>query len=93
MLTSLHLDSIIMTHKGQQTIRRVCLLTLSLYVCASVAEIISEGGVRQLYRGGLPEITGLIPRASAALSTLELSRRQFRCAAAVWEGMAPQPDS
>jgi solute carrier family 25 2-oxodicarboxylate transporter 21 len=60
----------------------VCSLTLSLHqmsVCASVAEIISEGGVRQLYRGGLPEITGLIPRASAALSTLELSRRQFRC--------------
>lgn len=44
------------------------------------AEILSEGGVRQLYRGGLPEITGLIPRATAALSTLEFSRRMFRCA-------------
>ena len=37
-----------------------------------------EGGIRQLYRGGGPEIIGLVPRATAALSTLEYSRRTFR---------------
>jgi hypothetical protein len=41
----------------------------------AVREILAEGGVRQLYRGGLPEIAGLMPRAAAAMSTLELSRR------------------
>ena len=44
----------------------------------ALREIISEGGVRQLYRGGLPEIAGLMPRAAAALSTLEFSRRFFK---------------
>jgi hypothetical protein len=42
--------------------------------------------VRQLYRGGAPEILGLIPRATAALSTLEFSRRLFRCTAAAQQG-------
>lgn len=46
-------------------------------VIPAVREILAEGGVRQLYRGGLPEILGLMPRATAALSTLEFSRRMF----------------
>jgi solute carrier family 25 (mitochondrial 2-oxodicarboxylate transporter), member 21 len=41
-------------------------------------QLVREGGVRQLYRGGLPEITGLMPRAAAALSTLEFSQRYFK---------------
>uniref|UniRef100_A0A7S3R606 Uncharacterized protein n=1 Tax=Dunaliella tertiolecta TaxID=3047 RepID=A0A7S3R606_DUNTE len=44
----------------------------------TLQEIVREGGLRQLYRGGLPEIAGLVPRASAALSTLEFSKRTFR---------------
>jgi solute carrier family 25 2-oxodicarboxylate transporter 21 len=38
----------------------------------------TPGGLRQLYRGALPEIVGLAPRASAALTTLEMSQRWFR---------------
>jgi len=38
----------------------------------------TPGGLRQLYRGALPEIVGLAPRASAALTTLEAAQRQFR---------------
>ncbi|WIA12686.1 hypothetical protein OEZ85_006327 [Tetradesmus obliquus] len=49
-----------------------------LRIIPTVKEIIAEGGLRQLYRGGAPEILGLIPRATAALSTLEFSRRLFR---------------
>ncbi|KAI8468968.1 MAG: mitochondrial carrier domain-containing protein [Monoraphidium minutum] len=49
-----------------------------LRLLPTIREIIAEGGVRQLYRGGLPEIAGLMPRASAAMSTLEFSRRMFR---------------
>lgn len=48
----------------------------------AIREIIREGGVTQLYRGALPEITGLVPRATAALSTLEFSQRLFRS----WSG-------
>jgi solute carrier family 25 2-oxodicarboxylate transporter 21 len=51
---------------------------LLLFPASAAVEIIAEGGVRQLYRGGAPEILGLIPRATAALSTLEFSRRLFR---------------
>ncbi|MEW5306733.1 MAG: hypothetical protein WDW36_009177 [Sanguina aurantia] len=47
-------------------------------IIPALREIIREGGVRQLYRGALPEITGLVPRATAALSTLEFSRKEFR---------------
>eukprot|EP00877_Chromochloris_zofingiensis_P010138 jgi/Chrzof1/5378/Cz16g00190.t1 len=49
-----------------------------LQLIPTIRDIIREGGVKQLYRGGLPEITGLIPRATAALSTLEFSHRTFR---------------
>mmetsp|Transcript_8374 Transcript_8374/g.20855 ORF Transcript_8374/g.20855 Transcript_8374/m.20855 type:complete len:290 (-) Transcript_8374:426-1295(-) len=49
-----------------------------LRIIPTIKEIIKEGGVLQLYRGGLPEITGLIPRATAALSTLEFSQRLFK---------------
>jgi hypothetical protein len=49
-----------------------------LRIIPTIKDIIKEGGVLQLYRGGLPEIVGLMPRASASLSTLELSRRKFR---------------
>ncbi|KIY96069.1 2-oxodicarboxylate carrier 2 [Monoraphidium neglectum] len=58
-----------------------------LKLLPTIREIIAEGGVSQLYRGeqspprqrrGLPEILGLMPRASAAMSTLEFSRRFFR---------------
>jgi solute carrier family 25 2-oxodicarboxylate transporter 21 len=38
----------------------------------------TQGGLRQLYRGALPEIVGLAPRASAALTTLEMAQRTFR---------------
>jgi solute carrier family 25 (mitochondrial 2-oxodicarboxylate transporter), member 21 len=38
----------------------------------------TRGGLRQLYRGSLPEIVGLAPRASAALTTLEMAQRAFR---------------
>jgi solute carrier family 25 2-oxodicarboxylate transporter 21 len=48
----------------------------------TIREIVAEGGVGQLYRGGLPEIAGLMPRASAAMSTLEFSRWAARAAAA-----------
>eukprot|EP00882_Tetradesmus_deserticola_P003923 GHRQ01004148.1.p1 GENE.GHRQ01004148.1~~GHRQ01004148.1.p1 ORF type:complete len:311 (+),score=141.45 GHRQ01004148.1:882-1814(+) len=59
-----------------------------LRIIPTVKEIIAEGGVRQLYRGGAPEILGLIPRATAALSTLEFSRRLFRS----WhDGQLPAP--
>ncbi|KAJ9505664.1 hypothetical protein QJQ45_026702 [Haematococcus lacustris] len=49
-----------------------------LQLMPTLRDILREGGFRQLYRGGLPEITGLIPRATAALSTLEYSQRLFR---------------
>mmetsp|Transcript_2283 Transcript_2283/g.5111 ORF Transcript_2283/g.5111 Transcript_2283/m.5111 type:complete len:283 (+) Transcript_2283:59-907(+) len=49
-----------------------------LKIIPTVKEIFREGGLLQFYRGGLPEIAGLIPRATAALSTLEFSRRTFR---------------
>lgn len=49
-----------------------------LRLIPTIRDIIAEGGLKQLYRGGLPEITGLIPRASAAMATLEFSRRAFR---------------
>ncbi|KAF8067171.1 msrB [Scenedesmus sp. PABB004] len=49
-----------------------------LRIIPTIKDIVAEGGVAQLYRGGAPEILGLIPRATAALSTLELSRRTFR---------------
>lgn len=49
-----------------------------LRVLPTLREIVKEGGLVSLYRGGLPEITGLVPRATAALSTLEFSRRTFR---------------
>eukprot|EP00798_Chlamydomonas_sp_ICE-L_P001480 gene1480-32866_t len=49
-----------------------------LRIIPTIKEIIREGGVRQLYRGGIPEIAGLVPRATAALATLEYSRREFR---------------
>ncbi len=49
-----------------------------LHILPTLRDIIREGGVLQLYRGGLPEIAGLIPRATAALSTLEFSQRVFR---------------
>ena len=39
--------------------------------------IVREGGVLQLYRGGLPEIVGLIPRSSAMWSGYEISRREM----------------
>ncbi|KAG2483083.1 hypothetical protein HYH03_018024 [Edaphochlamys debaryana] len=44
----------------------------------TIREILREGGVLQFYRGGLPEIVGLVPRATAALSTLEFSQRELR---------------
>ncbi|GLI70454.1 hypothetical protein VaNZ11_015316 [Volvox africanus] len=49
-----------------------------LRLLPTVREVLREGGVLQFYRGGLPEIVGLIPRATAALSTLEFSQRQLR---------------
>ena len=39
--------------------------------------IIREGGLRQLYRGGLPEIVGLVPRSAAMWSGYEISRREL----------------
>jgi len=45
---------------------------------ATVSDIVREGGVLHLYRGGLPEILGLVPRAAAALSTLTYSHELFR---------------
>ncbi|GLC35292.1 hypothetical protein PLESTB_000580300 [Pleodorina starrii] len=44
----------------------------------TIREVLREGGVLQFYRGGLPEIVGLVPRATAALSTLEFSQRELR---------------
>ncbi|GFR45377.1 hypothetical protein Agub_g6753, partial [Astrephomene gubernaculifera] len=51
-----------------------------LRLLPTARDILREGGVRQFYRGSLPEIVGLIPRATAALSTLEFSRRELRAA-------------
>ena len=46
-------------------------------VIPTMRAIVAEGGVRQLYRGGLPEIAGLVPRSSAMWSGYELSRREL----------------
>ncbi len=46
-------------------------------IIPTMRAIIAEGGMRQLYRGGLPEIAGLIPRSSAMWSGYELSRREL----------------
>ena len=37
-----------------------------------------EGGVLRLYRGGMAEISGLVPRASAALSTLHYFQQTLK---------------
>lgn len=49
-----------------------------LRLLPTIRDVLREGGVLQFYRGGLPEILGLIPRATAALSTLEFSQREFK---------------
>jgi len=49
---------------------------------AALGELLREGGPRQLYRGALPEISGLMPRAAAALTTLEFAQRGLRAASA-----------
>lgn len=41
----------------------------------ALREALQQGGIKQLYRGGLPEISGMLPRSTAALATLELSKR------------------
>ena len=46
-------------------------------ILPTMRAIIAEGGVMQLYRGGLPEIAGLVPRSSAMWSGYEFSRRQL----------------
>ncbi|KAG2434431.1 hypothetical protein HYH02_012261 [Chlamydomonas schloesseri] len=49
-----------------------------LQLLPTIRDVLREGGFLQFYRGGLPEIVGLIPRATAALSTLEFSQRELR---------------
>ena len=51
-------------------------------ILPTMRAIIQEGGVRQLYRGGLPEIAGLVPRSSAMWSSYEFSRRTM----VAWNG-------
>ena len=46
-------------------------------IIPTVRAIVAEGGVLQLYRGGLSEIAGLVPRSSAMWSGYEFSRRQL----------------
>ncbi|GIL72601.1 hypothetical protein Vretimale_4332 [Volvox reticuliferus] len=41
-------------------------------------EALREGGVAQLYRGALPELTGMVPRSTGALASLEFSKRLLR---------------
>ncbi|KAG2449622.1 hypothetical protein HYH02_005155 [Chlamydomonas schloesseri] len=41
-------------------------------------DALREGGVAQLYRGALPELTGMIPRSTGALASLEFSKRWLR---------------
>jgi len=49
-----------------------------LRMIPTIREIIAEGGFFQLYRGGLPEIAGLIPRSTAQLTSLEFFREFCR---------------
>lgn len=49
-----------------------------LRLLSTLRQLLAEGGAAQLFRGALPEIGGLAPRAAAALSTLEYSQRLFR---------------
>jgi solute carrier family 25 2-oxodicarboxylate transporter 21 len=49
----------------------------SMRIIPTMRAIVAEGGVRQLYRGGLPEIMGLVPRSSAMWSGYEFSRREL----------------
>eukprot|EP00329_Picozoa_sp_Boothbay-MS584-11_P007537 67954_4 len=46
-------------------------------IIPTMRAIVAEGGVRQLYRGGLPEIAGLVPRSSAMWSGYEMGRRKL----------------
>lgn len=48
-----------------------------MQILPTMRAIVAEGGVRQLYRGGLPEIAGLVPRSSAMWSGYEFSRREM----------------
>ncbi|GLC51634.1 hypothetical protein PLESTB_000523600, partial [Pleodorina starrii] len=41
-------------------------------------DALREGGVAQLYRGALPELTGMVPRSTGALASLEFSKRLLR---------------
>ena len=52
-------------------------LGMGATMCAIVRD---EGGLRQLYRGGLPEIAGLMPRSAAMWSGYELARRKLTAA-------------
>jgi solute carrier family 25 2-oxodicarboxylate transporter 21 len=48
-----------------------------MQIIPTMRAIVAEGGIRQLYRGGLPEIAGLVPRSSAMWSGYEFSRREM----------------
>merc|ERR1719480_218782 len=49
-----------------------------LTMLGTTRDIIKEGGFFQLYRGGLPEIIGLVPRSTAMLSSMQYCRNFFR---------------